>query len=114
MTNDDIIVNKHLSAPRQLLPRRRTLAVLSGTRRLTPSSLKEIVFLTLEDETGFVNVVLWPQVCRRYVVLAKTARLLGVTGRLQVQAGVVHLIAQRMWIPQLPLMITTGTSRDFH
>ena len=81
--------------------------------RQRPSTAKGVVFLTLEDETGFVNVVLWPQVFRRYVVLAKTARVLGVTGRLQVQAGVVHLIAKQSWNPQLPSTLTTNASRDF-
>ena len=56
------------------------------------------MFLTLEDETGFVNVVLWPQVFRRYAVLAKTACILGVTGTLQRQASVVHLLARQLWV----------------
>jgi error-prone DNA polymerase len=81
--------------------------------RQRPSTAKGVVFLTLEDETGFVNVVLWSPVFRRYAVLAKTARLLGVTGRLQVQAGVVHLIASQLWSPRLPRFRTTSTSRDF-
>jgi error-prone DNA polymerase len=81
--------------------------------RQRPGTAKGVVFLTLEDETGFVNVVLWPPVFRRYAALAKTARLVGVTGRLQVQAGVVHLIARQLWVPQLPLTPTTNASRDF-
>jgi error-prone DNA polymerase len=81
--------------------------------RQRPGAAKGVVFLTLEDETGFINVVLWPPVLRRYAVLAKTARLLGVTGRLQVQAEVVHLIARQLWIPRLPQTPTTNASRDF-
>jgi error-prone DNA polymerase len=82
--------------------------------RQRPGTAKGVVFLTLEDETGFVNVVLWPPVFRRYAVLAKTARLLGVTGRLQIQDGVVHLIATQLWSPRLPQTPTTNASRDFH
>lgn len=82
--------------------------------RQRPSTAKGVVFLALEDETGFVNVVLWPQVFRRYAVLAKTARVLGVTGTLQVQADVVHLIARQLWSPRLPRTPTTTASRDFH
>jgi error-prone DNA polymerase len=82
--------------------------------RQRPGTAKGVVFLTLEDETGFVNVVLWPQVFRRYAVLAKMARLLGVTGRLHVQAGVVQLIARQLWSPRLPRTLTTTASRDFH
>ena len=81
--------------------------------RQRPGTAKGVVFLTLEDETGFVNVVLWPQVFRRYAVLAKTARILGVTGTLRRQAGVVHLIATQLWSPRLPQTPTTNASRDF-
>jgi error-prone DNA polymerase len=82
--------------------------------RQRPSTAKGVVFLTLEDETGFVNVVLWPSVFRRYAVLAKTARVLGVTGTLQIQAGVVHVMARQLWCPQLPRTLPTSTSRNFH
>jgi error-prone DNA polymerase len=82
--------------------------------RQRPSTAKGVVFLTLEDETGFVNVVLWPHVFRRYAVLAKTVQVLGVTGTLQRQAGVVHLIARHVWNPRLPLVRPSSTSRDFH
>lgn len=68
--------------------------------RQRPGTAKGVVFLTLEDETGFVNVVLWPQVFRRYAVLAKTARVLGVTGALQRQADVGHLLARQLWSPR--------------
>jgi error-prone DNA polymerase len=81
--------------------------------RQRPGTAKGVVFLTLEDETGFVNVVLWPPVFRRYAVLAKMTRVLGVTGTLHVQAGVVHLIARQLWVPRLP-RIPTNASRDFH
>ena len=81
--------------------------------RQRPGTAKGVVFLTLEDETGFVNVVLWPPVFRRYAVLAKMARVLGVTGTLHVQAGVGHLIARQLWVPPLP-RIPTNVSRDFH
>jgi error-prone DNA polymerase len=70
--------------------------------------------MTLEDETGFVNVVLWENVFNRYAVLAKTASFLGVTGRLQVEDGVVHIVAEQLWEPALPLKPTGAASRDFH
>jgi len=49
-----------------------------------------------------------------HAVLVKSASLLGVSGRLQVQEGVVHLIAERLWIPELPRPVTGPSSRDFH
>ncbi|MDR5677010.1 MAG: hypothetical protein QN128_11465, partial [Armatimonadota bacterium] len=47
----------------------------------------------------FVNVVAWRDVFERYRLLATTASFLGVTGRLQVEDGVVHLVAERFWSP---------------
>ncbi|MBM4256953.1 MAG: hypothetical protein FJ147_13780 [Deltaproteobacteria bacterium] len=82
--------------------------------RQRPSTSKGVVFMTLEDETGFVNVVLWATVYTRYKVIAKTATLLGVTGRLQSQDGVVHLVAEQLWIPHVRQLPVRVTSRDFH
>ena len=62
--------------------------------RQRPGTATGVVFMTLEDETGFVNVVVWSQVFEEHTVLVKTASFLGVTGKLQVQDGVVHLIAE--------------------
>ena len=47
-------------------------------------------------------------------VLVKTAEFLGVTGKLQVQDGVVHLIAEDFWLPKLDLRPPSAGSRDFH
>ena len=55
--------------------------------RQRPGTAKGVVFMTLEDETGFVNIVLWEKVFTKFRVLAKTEPFLGVTGRLQVQSG---------------------------
>jgi error-prone DNA polymerase len=70
--------------------------------------------MTLEDETGFVNVVVWESVFQRYAVLAKAASFLGVTGKLQVEDGVVHLVADELWEPRLGLKPAATPSRDFH
>ena len=70
--------------------------------------------MTLEDETGFVNVVLWRKVFDRHMVLAKTAAFLGVTGKLQIQQGVVHVVAETLWEPKIRSRPATGESRDFH
>ncbi|MGE0821631.1 MAG: error-prone DNA polymerase [Candidatus Binatia bacterium] len=82
--------------------------------RQRPSTAKGVVFMTLEDESGFVNVVLWAPVYARYKVLAKTATFLGVTGRIQTQDGVVHLVAQQLWVPQVQHPPLRVLSRDFH
>jgi len=82
--------------------------------RQRPGTAGGVTFMTLEDETGFVNIVLWPKVFARYATLAKTATFLGVTGILQADQGIVHLIAERLWQPQLQHDLATAPSRDFH
>ena len=82
--------------------------------RQRPYTAAGVTFMTLEDETGFVNVVIWAQVFEAHAVIVKSASLLGISGRLQVQEGVVHLVADALWIPELPRPIETPPSRDFH
>jgi len=82
--------------------------------RQQPGTASGVVFMTLEDETGFVNLVVWQQVFARHAQVLKTTSLLGVTGRLQVQEGIVHLIADEAWVPKLSRAVMTIESRDFH
>src|SRR3990172_4292100 len=71
--------------------------------RQRPGTAGGVVFMTLEDETGFVNVIVWESVFKRYSVLAQTQSFLGITGRLQVEDGMTHLIAETFWIPNIDL-----------
>jgi error-prone DNA polymerase len=82
--------------------------------RQRPGTASGVTFFTLEDETGFVNVVVWKQVFDRHAALAKTAALLGVTGEIQKADGVIHLIAKSLWTPDVALAEQTHRSRDFH
>jgi error-prone DNA polymerase len=82
--------------------------------RQQPGTASGVVFMTLEDETGFVNLVVWQQVFAQFALVIKTTSLLGVTGRLQVQEGIVHLIADEVWKPQLSRPVQEVASRDFH
>jgi error-prone DNA polymerase len=82
--------------------------------RQRPGTAKGVVFMTLEDEAGFVNVVIWERVFQKYRLLAKTASFLGVTGKLQVQSGVVHLVAEKLWAPRVRLKPSKTKSRNFH
>ena len=63
--------------------------------RQRPGTAKGTFFMTLEDEEGFVNVIVWPQYFKRHRSLLRTVRLLGVHGRVQVQEGVVQVLAHR-------------------
>ena len=82
--------------------------------RQRPGTASGVTFFTLEDETGFVNVVVWKQVFERHAALAKTAALLGVTGEIQKADGVIHLMAKSLWAPDVTLADQTHRSRDFH
>jgi error-prone DNA polymerase len=85
--------------------------------RQRPGTASGVVFLTLEDETGFVNVVVWAKVYEKFRVLLRTASFLGVSGKLQVEDGVTHLIAESLWVPKLPALERAPAevdSHDFH
>ena len=64
--------------------------------RQRPGSANGVCFVTLEDETGVVNLVVWPAIMERFRKVVMTARLMAVTGVVQRDAvsGVVHLVAQ--------------------
>ncbi|MEZ4384347.1 MAG: error-prone DNA polymerase [Nannocystaceae bacterium] len=66
--------------------------------RQRPGTAKGVTFYTLEDETGFVNVVVWARVFERYAAVAKTAAILGISGKVQrSKEGIVHVIADALW-----------------
>lgn len=75
--------------------------------RQRPGTASGVVFVTLEDETGVCNVVVWPRVYAAFRRAVISGRLLRVTGRLERQSGVTHLIADA--IEDLsPLLGTLG------
>jgi error-prone DNA polymerase len=83
--------------------------------RQRPGTAGGVVFLTLEDESGFVNLIVWQRVYDRHALLIKTADILGVNGKLQRQDGVVHVIADTFWDPrgQLGVSPSGAPSRNF-
>jgi DNA polymerase III alpha subunit len=62
--------------------------------RQRPGTAKGVIFVTLEDETGTANVVVWANVYERFRRAVIAGRLLRVTGKLQREAGVVHVVAE--------------------
>jgi error-prone DNA polymerase len=81
--------------------------------RQRPGSAKGTIFLTLEDESGTLNVIVWPTVVQQARSAVIHANLLEVTGDLQQEDGVTHLIAQQLrdrsaWLGELAVR-----SRDF-
>jgi error-prone DNA polymerase len=75
--------------------RRLTTAGLVLVRQ-RPGSASGVIFLTLEDETGVANVIVWPKTFERFRRLVLTARLVRIAGRLQREGIVTHLIADRI------------------
>ena len=108
----------------QGLPDARTLTSWPDGRRVRfagivicrqrPGTASGVTFMTMEDETGFVNVVVWKQVFDRFATIARGAHFLGITGKLQVEHGVTHLVANQIWTPNLRREPTKRPSRDFH
>ena len=64
--------------------------------RQRPGSAKGVVFLTIEDETGIANIVVWPKTMERFRKEVMGARLILIEGRIQKSEGVVHLVADRL------------------
>ena len=90
----------------------RTAGIVTGRQR--PSTAKGVVFVTLEDETGYVNVVVWNDLVERQRRELLGASLLGVEGVMQKEGQVVHLVARRLTDYTTLLGRLKVQSRDFH
>ena len=62
--------------------------------RQRPGTAKGVIFLTLEDETGVANIVVWKNTYEKYRRAVVAGRMLRVTGRIQRQSSVVHVVAE--------------------
>jgi len=102
------------SALGSVKPNRRYKVAGLVLLRQRPGTAKGITFMTLEDETGTVNLIVRPQVWERFRRVANQARALIATGLLQRQEGVIHLIADRLEDVTEQLPNLGHVSRDFH
>ncbi len=84
------------------------------TCRQRPDTASGVVFVTLEDETGTVNVVVWRDLVERQRRELLGARLLGVEGVIERDGDVVHLVARRLSDHSRLLGELLAPSRDFH
>ncbi len=85
--------------------------------RQRPGSASGVVFMTLEDETGLANLILWPAVFERFRRAALRHTILLARGTLQRDAhagNVVHVLVQRLQPLHLPDAALRTRSRDFH
>lgn len=64
--------------------------------RQKPGSAKGVVFVTVEDETGIANVVVWKRVAARFRAVVMGARVLLVRGRVQRAEGITHIVAETL------------------
>jgi len=64
--------------------------------RQRPGSANGVVFITIEDETGIANLILWPPILERFRRAALGATLLRCTGRLQREESVIHIVADHL------------------
>jgi error-prone DNA polymerase len=63
--------------------------------RQMPGSAKGVMFITIEDETGIANLVIWPKLYEKQRRIILSARMMAVNGRIQREGEVVHLVAHR-------------------
>jgi error-prone DNA polymerase len=90
----------------------RAAGIVIGRQR--PDTASGVIFVTLEDETGSVNVIVWRDLADRQRRELLGSRLMGVHGTLEREGEVVHLIAKRLVDHSELLGALQTSSRDFH
>jgi error-prone DNA polymerase len=97
-----------------ILPVNRRVKVAGLTlMRQRPGTASGITFVTLEDETGFANLIVRPEVWERYHSAARTATAMLAHGRLQRQENVIHVLVTRLDDLSEMLAEVDPHSRDF-
>ena len=84
------------------------------TGRQRPGSASGVTFVTLEDETGNINVVVWLATARRQRKPLITARLLHVKGVIEREGDIIHLMAGKLTDLSHLIHTLPVSSRDFH
>ncbi|OZA00539.1 MAG: error-prone DNA polymerase [Rhizobiales bacterium 17-65-6] len=108
---------------RGITPANRLAALPSGRKlklaglvlvRQRPGTASGVIFMTMEDEDAWANVIVWPRVFETYRPVVMGARLICVTGRLQNESRVIHLVADHMedWSHLLEQVGADGRSID--
>ena len=81
----------------RLLPSSARVSV-SGlvTVRQQPGSANGVIFMTIEDETAVANIIVWPKTFERFRPVIMGARYIAVSGELQKESDVIHVVAKRL------------------
>jgi error-prone DNA polymerase len=66
------------------------------TIRQRPGSANGVIFMTIEDETGIANIIVWPNVFERFRPIVLGARYVAASGKMQEECGVIHVVADRL------------------
>ncbi|MGE3159953.1 MAG: OB-fold nucleic acid binding domain-containing protein [Xanthobacteraceae bacterium] len=66
------------------------------TIRQRPGTAQGVIFMTIEDETGIANIIVWPKTFERFRPLVLGARYIAVTGEMQKESNVIHVVAHRL------------------
>ena len=85
--------------------------------RQRPETAKGVTFVTIEDETGAMNLVVFPKTWKRFFNVARTSNTWLVDGRVEIREGIVHVIVGRLEVLGNVVdaeNIAAVTSRDFH
>ena len=78
-----------------------------------PGTASGVTFVTLEDESGHINLIVWKKVAEEFRSVLLNARLLGIAGELQIEGKVIHVIAHRLFDHSDMLGELSVGSRDF-
>ena len=93
-----------------------TRANISGliTVRQRPGTAKGVIFMTIEDETSIANVIVWPKVFERFRPIVLGARYVAVSGCVQSESSVIHVVADKIenLTPLLARLADGGTAID--
>ncbi len=82
--------------------------------RQRPGTAKGFVFLTLEDETGLVNVIVRPDVYEKFRRVIRTSNTLVIEGKLQKEAGAIDMLARAIWSFEAEGILDGVRPRNFH
>ena len=91
----DIPMPARPDGTRRVLSQRITVAGLTLVRQ-RPGTASGVIFMTIEDESGIANIVVWPKIFERMRAAVIGARLVAVTGRVQREGEVIHVVAERV------------------
>ena len=103
------------SLPHDRLPQAKGRITVTGLviTRQRPGTASGVIFLTLEDETGNSNIVVWQRTQQQFRQPLMTAQLLLVNGTLESKNNVIHIIAGALYDYSHELQALQVTSRDF-